>query len=134
MASKLNPYLTFGGNAREAMEFYNVAFGGELTLQTYKEMNMAQSPDQDNLVGHSQFVATDNMTLMGSDDPEGESYSASVAVSGENLDELRGYWDKLSDGATVLAPFETAPWGDTFGMLMDKFGIRWMINVVTAAQ
>jgi PhnB protein len=116
------------------MEFYNAAFGGELTLQTYKEMNMAQSPDQDNLVGHSQFVATDNMTLMGSDDPEGESYSASVAVSGENLDELRGYWDKLSDGATVLAPFETAPWGDTFGMLMDKFGIRWMINVVTAAQ
>ena len=47
MASKLNPYLTFGGNAREAMEFYNAAFGGELTLQTYKEMNMAQSPDQD---------------------------------------------------------------------------------------
>ena len=114
MASKLNPYLTFGGNARAAMEFYRNAFGGELTLQTYEGMHAAQSPDQN--------------------DPEGEHYSTSVAVSGDDHDTLKGYWDNLLDGATILAPFETAPWGDTFGMLIDQFGIRWMINVVVAAD
>ena len=122
MASKLNPYLTFGGNARAAMEFYRNAFGGELTLQTYEEMHAAQSPDQNDLIMHGQLITAEDMTLMGSDDPEGEHYR------------LKGYWDNLLDGATILAPFETAPWGDTFGMLIDQFGIRWMINVVVAAD
>lgn len=130
MANKLNPYLTFGGDARAAMEFYKIVFGGELTLQTFKEAQAAQSPEQEELIMHGQLITTDDMTLMGSDDPEGQSYSASVAVSGEDESTLRSYWDKLTEGATILAPFETASWGDTFGMLTDKFGIRWMINVV----
>ena len=134
MASKLNPYLTFGGNARAAMEFYRNAFGGELTLQTYEEMHAAQSPDQNDLIMHGQLITAEDMTLMGSDDPEGEHYSTSVAVSGDDHDTLKSYWDNLLDGATILAPFETAPWGDTFGMLIDQFGIRWMINVVVAAD
>jgi PhnB protein len=129
MANILNPYLTFDSNARAAMEFYKNVFGGELTLQTFKEMHAAQTPEQDNLIMHGKLVTTDNMTLMGSDDPEGKSYSASIAVSGEDETTLRAYWDKLVDGATILAPLETAPWGDIFGMLTDKFGIRWMINV-----
>ena len=131
MASKLNPYLTFGGNAREAMDFYKSVFGGELTLQTFKEMNAAMSPKMDDLIMHGQLIAANDMTLMGSDDPEdGAAKPASVAVSGDDEATLRAYWDKLVDGATILAPFETAPWGDTFGMLNDKFGTRWMINVV----
>ena len=131
MANKLNPYLTFIGKTRQAMEFYSSVFGGELTIQTFKEMHAAQSPEQDELIMHSQLVTTDGMTLMASDDPEAENESknVSVSVSGEDETALRGYWEKLVEGATVLAPFETAPWGDTFGMLTDKFGIRWMINV-----
>lgn len=132
MPNKLNPYLSFGGNARAAMEFYQAAFGGDLTLQTYAEMHAAQTPDLADLIMHGQLISADNMTLMGSDDPEHQGHNASVAVSGEDLETLRGYWDKLVEGAEVLAPFETAPWGDTFGMLNDKFGIRWMINVVSA--
>ena len=131
MANKLNPYLTFIGKTRQAMEFYSSVFGGELTIQTFKEMHAAQSPEQDELIMHSQLVTTDGMTLMASDDPEAENESknVSVSVSGEDETALRGYWEKLVEGATVLAPFETAPWGDTFGMLTDKFGIRWMVNV-----
>ena len=129
MANKLNPYLTFGSNAREAMEWYKNVFGGELNLQTFKEANAAPTPELEELIMHGELVTADGMTLMGSDDPEGKSYPASVAISGEDESVLRGYWDKLADGATILAPFETAPWGDTFGMLTDKFGIRWMINV-----
>jgi len=114
------------------MEFYSSVFGGELTLQTFKEANAAQSPEQKDLIMHGQLVTQDGMTLMASDDPESEteSQNVSIAISGEDEKTLRPYWDKHVDGATILAPFETAPWGDTFGMLTDKFGIRWMINAV----
>ena len=132
MSSKLNPYLTFIGKARSAMEFYSSVFGGELTLQTLKEANASQSPEQDNLIMHGQLITPDGMTLMASDDPESESESKNVssAVTGEDETTLRGYYDKLADGATVEVPFEAAPWGDIFGMLTDKFGVRWMINAV----
>jgi len=132
MASKLNPYLTFIGRARSAMMFYSSVFGGELTLQTLKEANAAKSPEQEELIMHAQLISPDGMTLMASDDPESEveSKNVSIAVTGEDATLLRTYWDRLVDGATILAPFETAPWGDTFGMLTDKFGIRWMINAV----
>jgi PhnB protein len=132
MTNKLNPYLTFIGKTRSVMNFYSSVFGGELTLQTFKEMNAAQSPEQEELIMHGQLITQDGMTLMASDDPESENESknVSIAVSGEDETILRTYWDKLVDGATILAPYETAPWGDTFGMLTDKFGIRWMINAV----
>ena len=132
MASKLNPYLTFIGRARSAMVFYSSVFGGELTLQTLKEANAAKSPEQEELIMHAQLISPDGMTLMASDDPESEveSKNVSIALTGEDATLLRTYWDRLVDGATILAPFETAPWGDTFGMLTDKFGIRWLINAV----
>lgn len=132
MANKLNPYLTFVGKTRHAMNFYSSVFGGELTLQTFKEMHAAQSPEQEELIMHGQLITHDGMTLMASDDPESENESknVSIAVSGEDEAALRAYWDKLVDGATILAPFEVSSWGDIFGMLTDKFGIRWMINVV----
>jgi PhnB protein len=131
MTNKLNPYLTFIGKARPALEFYTSVFGGELTLQTFKEAGIAQSAEQEELIMHGQLITDDGMTLMASDDPESENESknVSVAVSGEDEAALRAYWDKLVDGATILAPFEKAAWGDIFGMLTDKFGVRWMINV-----
>jgi len=130
MTHKLNPYLTFGGDAREAMEFYESVFGGALTLQSFKEAGIAQTLDQEHLIMHAELITDDGMTLMGSDDPELVSSPASVAVSGDDQEVLTAYWDKLSEGATIIAPFETAPWGDTFGMLTDQFGTRWMVNVV----
>ena len=132
MANKLNPYLTFIGRARSAMEFYSSVFGGELTLQTLKDANAARSPEQEELIMHARLITPDGMTLMASDDPESEAESknVSIAVSGEDEKILRGYFDKLVEGATIEVPFESAPWGDTFGMLTDKFGIRWMINAV----
>jgi PhnB protein len=132
MPTKMNPYLTFIGKARSAMEFYSSVFGGELSLQTLKEANASQSPEQENLIMHGQLITPDGMTLMASDDPESEAESknVSIAVSGEDETILRGYYDKLVDGATIEVPFEAAPWGDTFGMLTDQFGVRWMINAV----
>lgn len=133
----LNPYLSFRGNAKEAMEFYHAAFGGELTSSTFGESQMSQDPSEDNLVMHSQLTSPSGLVLMGSDTPSRMDYTPgtnfSVSVSGEDEAELRGYWDKLTDGATITQPLERAPWGDMFGMFDDKFGVTWLVNVTTPA-
>ncbi|MGN8245906.1 VOC family protein [Cellulomonas soli] len=137
MATLLNPYLNFPSGAKDALEFYRSVFGGELTTTTFGEGGMAQDPaDQDKLM-HGQLVTDAGLVLMASDAPSGMELSTgsshSISLSGEDDAELRGYWDGLSDGATIGEPLTTAPWGDTFGMLTDKFGVPWMVNI-TATQ
>jgi PhnB protein len=131
MASRLNPYLHFRGNAREAMEFYKTVFGGELQVMPFGDM--AHSAEEKNLVMHAQLDSPNGFTLMGSDTPAGMEYQApagmSVSLSGDNDAELRGYWDKLAAGGTVTYPLQKAPWGDSFGMLTDKYGTPWMVNI-----
>lgn len=129
MATILNPYLTFASESRAVLEYYKSIFGGTLALNTYKDFHAAQSPEMEELIMHGQLDTADGMTLMASDDPGAESKNVSISVSGEDEASLRAYWDKLVEGSTIQAPFETAPWGDTFGMLVDKYGVRWMINV-----
>lgn len=133
MTSKLNPYLNFDGNAKDAMEFYKDALGGELTLSTFAQGGMPHEPEQAGKIMHAQLVAENGITLMASDLPKGWPFTpgnnVSISLSGDDDAQLRGYWDKLSAGATVGQPLMAAPWGDTFGMLTDKFGIRWMINI-----
>ena len=134
MATKLNPYINFAGNARQAMEFYQSVFGGKLTLGTYKEFGAAQSPDEENLVMHSELDVADDVTLMAADVPQrrmeyhpGNNFS--VSLSGEDEAQLTGYYNKLADGGSVTMPLAKASWGDTFGMCIDRFGISWLVNV-----
>ena len=137
MNSILNPYFSFHGNAREAMEFYKSVFGGELTLSSYGENHMPAEAGDANNIMHAMLKAENGMVLMGSDAPikaetpadSPKSSQISISLSGDNEAELRGYWDKLVEGGTVLEPLAKAPWGDTFGMLSDKFGICWMVNI-----
>ena len=138
MPSRLNPYLSFDGKAREAMDFYHDVFGGELTTQTFAEGGMSQGPDDADLVMHSQLEAANGMTLMASDTPPSMPYQApggtSISLSGDDDAELSGYWDKLLDGGSVTMPLEAAPWGDKFGMLTDRFGVAWMVNIAGNQQ
>jgi PhnB protein len=131
-SAALNPYLNFKNNTREAMEFYHGVFGGKLDINTFKEFGASQDPAEDDLIMHSQLEA-DGIVFMASDTPSHMEYSSgsnfSMSLSGEDEARLRGYFDKLADGGTVLMPLEKAQWGDTFGMLMDRFGIRWLVNV-----
>lgn len=133
MQSKLNPYISFDGNAKEALEFYKNVFGGTLTLSTYKEGGMPHDQADENKIMHGMLTADNDMTLMASDTPPGMPYnpgtSIAISLSGEDEEELRGYWNKLSDSAQIGVPLEEAPWGDVFGMLTDKFGIGWMVNI-----
>lgn len=132
MTSRLNPYISFDGNARAAMNFYEGVFGGTLTLNTYGDLGGADGPDADKIM-HAMLETGSGLTLMGADVAPGMDYkpgnNIAVSLSGDDAVELRGYWDKLSDGGTVSVPLETQMWGDEFGMCVDPFGIAWMVNI-----
>lgn len=133
MALQLNPYLSFKNNAREAMEFYKSVFGGKLDISTFKELHASQDPSEDELIMHSMLTADNGIMFMASDTPSRMEYRAgttmSMSLSGDEEDVLRGYFDKLAEGGTVTMPLEKAIWGDLFGMLTDKFGVQWLVNV-----
>ncbi|GAA3813762.1 VOC family protein [Cellulomonas soli] len=133
MTTRLNPYLGFRSEAKDAMEFYRSVFGGELTSMTFAEMHASEDPAEQDKIMHSQLLTEGGLTLMAADTPNvmeltpGTNHS--VSLSGEDEAELRGYWDRLSEGATITEPLRTAPWGDSFGMLVDKFGVPWLVNI-----
>ena len=132
MASRLNPYITFNGNAREAMEFYSSVFGGSLHVNTFGEYGDKDAPEADKIM-HGQLETDNGFTLMGADTPPGMPYSPgdniAVSLSGDDADDLRGYWDKLSANGTVALPLEKQMWGDEFGMCVDAYGVSWMVNI-----
>ena len=134
MSVWLNPYLSFRDNAREAMTFYQSVFGGELTVSTFADFDASADPSEQDKIMHAQLETPDGLVLMGADTPEGMEYrpqgGVSVSLSGEEEARLRGYWERLSEGGSVTVAFEKAPWGDTFGMCVDRFGTSWMVNVV----
>jgi PhnB protein len=132
MASRLNPYISFDGNAREAMEFYHAVFGGELNLNTYGEYGAPDAPEA-NKIMHGMLEAPNGFALMCADNPPGQTSTPgdniTISLSGDDADDLRGYWQQLSADGAVAVPLEKQMWGDEFGMCTDKFGIGWMVNI-----
>ena len=136
MTSRLNPYITFTGNARQAMEFYRSALGGELAMNTFAEFGN-DGPDGDKIM-HANLETPDGFTLMASDTPPGmeepSGNNIAISLSGDDNDKLRGYWDQLTEGAKVTMPLERQVWGDEFGQFTDRFGIQWMVNIAGPTQ
>jgi PhnB protein len=137
MGSVLNPYVNFDSSARQAMEFYKEVFGGELRINTFGEFGQQDSPDADKVM-HAQLETDRGFTLMASDAPAGMELDPTgritISLSGTDADDLRGYWNKLSDGGTVTMPLEKQMWGDEFGMCTDKFGVPWMVDITQQQQ
>jgi PhnB protein len=132
--SVLNPYINFRDDARQALEFYQDVFGGNLNVNTFGQYGDANAPGADNVM-HGQLDTENGFTLMAADTPPGMDFNEgagtiTISLSGDDEQELRGYWDKLSEGGTVTMPFEKQMWGDLFGMCTDKFGVPWMVDVV----
>jgi len=134
--TRLNPYLGFRDTAAKAMEFYQSVFGGELTMSTFAEFHASDDPAEQDKIMHAQLTTSNGLTLMAADTPNSMAYTAgsnySVSLSGDDEAELRGYWDKLAAGGIVTMPLETAPWGDSFGMCVDRFGVSWLVNIAGA--
>ena len=137
MPTRLNPYISFDGTARQAMEFYREVFGGELSLMTFGQLGDASAPEAEQIM-HGQLETDNGLTLMGADNPPGMEFAAgnnmSVSLSGDDEAQLRGYWDRLSAGGTVAVPLEKQMWGDVFGMCIDQFGVPWMVNISQQAS
>ena len=137
MTVTLNPYLNFRANARQAMQFYQSVFGGELTLNTFADIQSAHDPSDNDLIMHGQLNGPNGLVLMGADTPKDMSHQEfagfSISLSGDDEGALRDYWEKLAVGGTVLQPLEVAPWGDAFGMVTDQFGVTWLVNIAGAA-
>ncbi|SHN48148.1 VOC family protein [Cryptosporangium aurantiacum] len=132
MASRLNPYLHFRGNAREAMEFYRDVLGGDLQLMTFAQFG-SEDPTLAEQVMHGQLETPSGYTLMASDTPPDMSHNPgdnfTISLSGDDGDELRGYFERLSEGGSVYTPLQKQVWGDEFGALTDKFGVAWLVNI-----
>lgn len=133
MSTKLNPYISFKANAAEAMEFYKSVFGGQLTSSTFAEGGMPHDPAEASRIMHATLETDNGLTIMGADTPSSMEYREgariSISLSGEDETELRAYFDKLVAGGMVTMPLDKAPWGDFFGMCVDRFGISWMVNI-----
>ncbi len=141
MSSRLNPYLGFRDNARQAMEFYQSVFGGELALSTFGEMHASDDPTESEKIMHGMLETSSGYTIMGADTPDSMEYSPStnqhsVSLSGDGDDEqaLRDYFEKLSGSGQVTVPLEKAPWGDFFGMCVDGYGVNWLVNIAGTPQ
>jgi PhnB protein len=137
MKTALNPYLGFNGNAREAMEFYKSVLGGELTMQTIGESGMPSSEETKNNIMHAQLTAGD-IVIMASDggDHNKVTFGNNVSLSLVGTDEssLTETFTKLAEGGNIDMKLEKQFWGDTFGMLTDKFGNQWMVNISKGEQ
>lgn len=131
MAISVNPYLNFAGNAREAMEFYQGIFGGELRVLKFSDFGMTEMPADGTM--HAALVHP-NFTIMASDAMPGAEQTWGgtrnyIAFMGDEIEIMSGWFDKLAEGGKVGQPLAQQAWGDTYGDVMDKYGIEWLFNV-----
>ncbi|NYD67569.1 VOC family protein [Agromyces atrinae] len=148
MSITTTTHLNFAGTARAALEFYHEVFGGEVTIATYSDFGMpADAPGADGVV-FGQVVSADGFRVMAYDIPGAVSNPADdagttrrengvtltdaaffVSVRGENLAEVEGYWSALAEGGSIVEALAASPWSPGFGMLTDRFGVTWVIDV-----
>jgi PhnB protein len=132
MNATLSPYLNFNGNAAAAMRFYQSVLGGTLNIQTFGEAGMAQSEQDKDRTVHASLT-TDGITLFASDGPPNQEVkfgdNAHLSLMGTDGQRLTKYFNGLAEGGRIDMPLAQQFWGDTFGMLTDKFGVHWMVNI-----
>lgn len=138
MAIGLTPYLRFAGVAREAMEYYHSVLGGEYSAMTFREGAGEENPQFADNIMHASLFVERGVHFMASDVPPTMNATPNgvIALSNDgngdgaaDADTLRGWWDKFADDSTIDMPLETAPWGDSFGQLTDRYGVTWMFNI-----
>jgi PhnB protein len=138
MSTNVTTYLNFRGTARDALAFYQSVFGGDLRVSSFKDFGMPVGEGEEDLVMHGQLDVDGTPLIMGSDVPSHMGWAPgentfSVSLSGDDEATLTRWFTAQSDGGTVTQPLEKAPWGDSFGMLHDRFGVSWLANIAGSA-
>jgi PhnB protein len=102
-------------------------------VSTFADFQASDDPSENDKVMHAQLTSPGGLVLMGADTPNSIDYTEGSAISislfGDDDAELTGYYEKLVDGGEVTEPLAKAPWGDSFGMCVDRYGINWMVNI-----
>jgi len=153
MSITTTTHLNFRGDARAALEFYKTVFGGQVTIATYGDFGMPKDvPGADNVV-FGQVESDEGFRVMaydipglsgGSTDHAGSTRRDNgttitdqpffVSVRGETISEVEAYWNKLSAGAVIVEPLAASAWSPGFGMLTDRFGVTWILDVAAASN
>ncbi len=137
MTVQTTTHLNFRGQAREALEFYRFVFGGERTIVTYGDLGTTQDAAQAEQVIWGQVASDQGFRIMAYDvQPEkpwnpGEN-AVYVSVRGTSPEEITAHWEKLRVGASVLQPLGASAWSPLYGMLTDRFGVTWVMDVVAS--
>jgi PhnB protein len=133
----INSYISFNGRCEEAFTFYKSIFGGEFSyLGRFKDMPSEQelSETDKERIMHVSLPISDETVLMGDDSLEctGKTVTAGnnvhLSVNASSEDEAHRIFRSLAEGGTITMPIEKTFWGALFGMLIDQFGIQWMVN------
>ncbi|AFT71045.1 Glyoxalase/bleomycin resistance protein/dioxygenase [Alloalcanivorax dieselolei B5] len=136
MAIETVAHLNFRGTAAQALAFYQSVFEGQLVAVTYSQAGAVQDPAEADQVMWGQVTAENGFAIMAYDVPSRLAWSAGenpffVSVRGDAEDEIRGFWDKLSRGSAIVQPLAPAAWSPLYGMLKDRFGVTWVLDVAT---
>ncbi|TQL02599.1 VOC family protein [Cellulomonas sp. SLBN-39] len=127
-------HLNFRGHARAALEHYRSVFGGELVAITYADAGAVQDPAEADQVMWGQVVSDAGFRVMAYDVPSGRAHARGedpffVSVRGDDADEITRYWQALAAGGTVVQPLAPAGWAPLYGMVTDRFGVTWVLDV-----
>jgi PhnB protein len=138
MAVQTVTHLNFRGDSRAALTFYQSVFGGEAMVLTYRDADAVQDPAEADQVMWGQVAADSGFRIMAYDVPKRMAWNPGeipffVAVRGDTADEIEGYWARLAEVAVIVQPLGPASWSQLYGMLRDRFGVTWVLDVATAA-
>ena len=134
MSIRTTTHLNFRGQAREALAFYQTVFGGDLVVISYADAHAIRTPEEADQIMWGQVESSSGFHVMAYDVPSAMEWNAGtipvfVSVRGTDEDEVRRYWDGLSEGATIVQPLAPAGWSPLYGMLKDRFGITWVLDI-----
>ena len=137
MSVSTTTHLNFRGNAHAALDFYHTVFGGDKAVVTYGDAGVAQDPSTADEVMWGQVVSGEGFHVMAYDVPSFMGYEPGenayfVSVRGDSAEDIAPLWDGLSDGATVVMPLAPAQWSPMYGMLKDRFGVVWVLDVAVS--
>ncbi|WBQ08167.1 VOC family protein [Kribbella sp. CA-293567] len=134
MSVTTTTHLNFRGDARAALAFYQSVFGGEISQFTYRQAQRAQDPADADLIVWGQVLSDNGPHVMAYDVPARMPYdqgvnSVFVSLRGDSAEEITTYWKGLSEGADIVEDLAPAGWSPLYGMLKDRFGVVWVLDV-----
>lgn len=134
MSLQTTTHLNFRGDARQALEFYQSVFGGDLVAVTYADAHAVGDPAEADQIMWGQVAAPNGFRVMAYDVPAARPWDRGqapffVSLRADDAAELPPYWARLAEGAAVAVDLGPAPWAPLYGMLTDRFGVTWVLDV-----